>query len=42
LLTAREPVYALADITLESRDTPHEMVVDAAIAAVAEHLGITP
>lgn len=34
LLAAREPVYALADITLHSREEPHEVMVVAAIAAV--------
>lgn len=38
LLVAREPVYALADITVESRDQPHEQVVDAMIAALATKL----
>jgi shikimate kinase len=42
LLSAREPVYAEADITVESRDAPHETVVEGAIAALAERLGVTP
>lgn len=40
LLAVREPIYAEADITLESREAPHDIVVDAAIAALAERLGI--
>ena len=24
----RDPVYALADLTVQSRDVPHEMIVD--------------
>ena len=27
LMTTRYPVYALADITIESRDVPHEVIV---------------
>ena len=32
MLAEREPVYALADLTLISRDDPHEVVVDDAVA----------
>jgi len=35
LLAERSPVYSLADLTIESRDGPHEIVVDAIIAALA-------
>lgn len=38
LLAVREPVYALADITLMSREEPHEVMVAAAIAAVNRKL----
>ena len=38
LMTARQPTYALADITIESRDIPHERVVDDALEAVAAWL----
>jgi shikimate kinase len=38
MLAEREPVYALADLTLTSRDEPHEFVVEAAIAALDLHL----
>ena len=35
LLAEREPTYALADITIESRDGPHEAVVEQILAALA-------
>jgi len=35
LIEARYPVYALSDLTIESRDTPHDKVVSDAIAALA-------
>lgn len=38
LLTEREPIYALADITLTSRDDPHDVVVEDAVAALGRHL----
>jgi len=38
LLPAREPVYALADITVQSRDEPHDTIVDEIIAGIAKHL----
>jgi shikimate kinase len=38
LLTAREPTYALADITISSREEPHEIAVEAIIAALDAHL----
>ncbi len=34
LLSVREPVYALADITIQSRDEPHDSVVDDIVAAL--------
>lgn len=34
MLTEREPVYALADITVISRDDPHEVVVEDSLAAL--------
>ena len=39
LLEAREHVYALADVTVESREVAHEAVVAEVIAAAARHLG---
>jgi shikimate kinase len=38
LLPEREPLYALADITVQSRDEPHDTIVDEIIAAVPQHL----
>jgi shikimate kinase len=35
--TEREPIYALADMTLESGDEPHAMLVDKIVAALAAH-----
>ncbi len=40
LLDERTPVYALADVTLRSRDAPHETIVNEAIAALAGHFGV--
>jgi shikimate kinase len=40
LLPLREPVYALADITVQSRDEPHETIVDEIIAALPKHLAL--
>jgi shikimate kinase len=39
LIAARYPVYALADITIESRDVAHEVIVDDIISALATHPG---
>lgn len=38
LLPQREPVYAQSDIIVQSRDEPHETIVEEIIAAVAKHL----
>jgi len=38
LLTEREPVYAHADITIASRDVPHDRIVDETIEALHAHL----
>jgi shikimate kinase len=40
LLAERSPTYAQADVTLNSRDAPHETIVNEAIAALAAHLGV--
>ena len=40
LLPLREPVYAQSDIVVQSRDEPHDMIVDEIIAALAKHLGM--
>jgi shikimate kinase len=37
LLDARGPVYALADMTLESADEPHAVLLDKIIAALKAH-----
>jgi shikimate kinase len=34
LIRERYPVYALADVTVESRDVPHELIVEEIIAAL--------
>ncbi len=38
LLPQREPLYAEADITVQSRDEPHETIVDEIIAAMPDRL----
>ncbi|MEO1200251.1 MAG: shikimate kinase [Pseudomonadota bacterium] len=38
LLAEREPIYALADLTIDSDDGPHDAVVDAILAAVSDYL----
>jgi shikimate kinase len=40
LMPLREPIYARADIVVQSRDEPHDIIVDEIIAAMAEHLGV--
>jgi shikimate kinase len=40
LLPVREPVYAQADIVVQSRDEAHEVIVDEILAALAKHLGL--
>jgi shikimate kinase len=42
MLAEREPVYALADLTIISRDDPQEVVVGEIVAALAQHLCATP
>ena len=39
LMAERYPIYAEADITVESRDVPHEVIVKEVIEAVAVRLG---
>ncbi len=41
LMEARHPVYAMADITVESRDLPHDQMVNAIIDALAHSPLIT-
>lgn len=38
LLTEREPVYANADLTIASRDVPHDKIVEECIEALHAHL----
>lgn len=38
LLVAREPVFALADLTIQSWETPHDTIVSTMIAALEAHL----
>jgi len=40
LLPVREPVYALSDIVVQSRDEPHDTIVDEIIAKLAKSLGV--
>jgi shikimate kinase len=40
LLPEREPFYAQSDITVQSREEPHEAVVEEIIAALAGKLGV--
>ena len=37
LLAQREPVYAQADMVLESADEPHAVLLDKIVAALAAH-----
>lgn len=40
MLAQREPVYALADLTIQSRDEPHEVIVGEIVAALERYLGV--
>ena len=42
LMTARYPTYATADITVETREVPHEVIVDEIVQALIERLGVAP
>ncbi len=37
LLAEREPYYAAADLSLESREAPHEAIVEEALSLLASH-----
>jgi len=39
LIEVRYPVYALADLTVQSRDVPHDKIVDEIVSALAERTG---
>jgi shikimate kinase len=38
LMTERDPIYALADLIVESRDEPHDRIVDDIVRALHLHL----
>jgi len=40
LIDARYPIYALAELTIQSRDVAHDVIVDEIITALSGHLGI--
>jgi len=40
LLPLREPFYAQSDITIHSRDEPHDVIVDEIVSALARRLGV--
>ena len=42
LLVVREPFYALADLTVQSREAPHEAIVAEIMRALTGFLGATP
>ncbi len=39
LMEEREPVYALADLTVQSREVMHEKIVDEIVSALASRMG---
>ena len=41
LMHERYPIYAEADVTVESRDVPHDVIMGAVIDAIAAELGCT-
>jgi shikimate kinase len=40
LIAVRYPVYEAAELTVQSRDVPHEKIVDEIVVALAGHLGV--
>jgi shikimate kinase len=40
LLEVREPTYALADLTVQSREGPHDAIVAEIVSALAAHLDV--
>lgn len=42
LIDDRYPVYAEADLTVQSREVPHEVIMSEIIAALADHLVLAP
>jgi len=42
LIDERYPVYAEADVTVESRDVPHDTIVEEIVAGLRNHVGAKP
>jgi shikimate kinase len=42
LIDVRYPVYALADLTVQSREIPHDKIVDEIVDVLAGHFGLAP
>jgi len=40
LIIERDPVYELADLTIQSREVPHDKIVDDIVSALAHHMGV--
>ena len=40
LMQERDPIYALADLTVQSRDVLHDKIVDEIVSALAGQLGV--
>jgi shikimate kinase len=40
LMTERDPVYAEADLTIASREVPHDTIVSELVSALADRLGL--
>jgi shikimate kinase len=40
LIALRYPVYADADVTVQSREVPHDRIVDEIVSALAHHMGL--
>jgi shikimate kinase len=40
LMEERDPVYALADLTVQSRDVMHDKIVDEIVGGLAGHMGV--
>ena len=40
LIEERYPVYRLADLTVQSRDVPHDKIVEEIVSALADRLGL--
>jgi len=41
LIEQRYPTYAHADLTVQSREVPHDKIVDEIVIALADHLGVS-